>query len=448
MKVKLLKSAALTAFLAASLTLAHANTAPVTTQAPQGGAGGCATGSSLVDGQCVVTTTTVAPVAVAQAQEQESSVPTEGADPVAPTAASEEADTVTMLVGDFERQVAEVEAALAKQLEASKPEATAPEVPNTSKSEVTEENNNQEKDSNGSKEETEHKAENTESTDQEPKTGLTETTGKDESTGNNNEKGDEVETVEGKQPHVEKQTLPDADPEHSEDGTEHQAGEKDGLNKPDEEKSSLPKDEELGEHGKGGTSGAEEHHPVTDVQPQPDSQTQAGSNPVQTEDNTVQDEGGSGAGKAGSNGDGITDQEQPEGKARVPTADGEGDSSRPNGQSDVSGGSSAESGGGAGVGGDGAGGGVENNQPAAGPSEVSEDQNNDKGAKGETELNEKEAPEPVLESERGDSQENHQSTVSSGLDHQESGAGPARATEEEEEAEEEEEEEETDDDEE
>lgn len=128
MKVKLLKSAALTAFLAASLTLAHANTAPVTKQAPQGGAGGCATGSSLVDGQCVVTTTTVAPVAVAQAQEQESSVPTEGADPVAPTAASEEADTVTMIVGDFERQVAEVEAALAKQLEASKPEATTPEV--------------------------------------------------------------------------------------------------------------------------------------------------------------------------------------------------------------------------------------------------------------------------------------------------------------------------------
>lgn len=184
MKVKFLKSAALTAYLAASLALAHANTTPVTTQASQGGAGGCATGSSLVDGQCVVTTSvaTVAPVTVAQAQEQENSVPTEGADPVAPTAVSEEADTVTMVVGDFERQVAEVEVALAKQLEASKPEATAPEVIDTPKSEVTEENNNQEKDSNGSKEETEDKAANTESTDQEPKSGLTENTGKDEST--------------------------------------------------------------------------------------------------------------------------------------------------------------------------------------------------------------------------------------------------------------------------
>lgn len=115
MKVKFLKSAALTAFLAASLSFAQANTAPATTVAPQGGAGGCAAGSALVDGQCVVTTT-VAPVTVAQAEEATGSVPTEGTDPVAPTATLEEVDTVTMVVGNFERQVAEVEAALAEQL--------------------------------------------------------------------------------------------------------------------------------------------------------------------------------------------------------------------------------------------------------------------------------------------------------------------------------------------
>lgn len=87
MKVKLFKSAALTAFLAASLSLAHANptsSTPVTTS-NQASSGGCAAGSALVDGQCVVTTT-VAPVAVAQAQEQDNSVPTEGADPVSPSA--------------------------------------------------------------------------------------------------------------------------------------------------------------------------------------------------------------------------------------------------------------------------------------------------------------------------------------------------------------------------
>lgn len=85
MKVKFLRSAALTTLLAASLSLAQANQTPVTAIPAQGG-GGCATGSTLVDGQCVVTTT-VAPVAQAQAQEQQSSVPTEGADQVALTAA-------------------------------------------------------------------------------------------------------------------------------------------------------------------------------------------------------------------------------------------------------------------------------------------------------------------------------------------------------------------------
>lgn len=126
MKVKFLKSATLTACLAASLSFAQANTAPATTVAPQSGAGGCATGSALVDGQCVVTTT-VAPVAVAQAQEATGSVPTEGTDPVAPTATLEEVDTVTMVVGNFERQVAEVEAALAKQLANQNKPETQPE---------------------------------------------------------------------------------------------------------------------------------------------------------------------------------------------------------------------------------------------------------------------------------------------------------------------------------
>lgn len=118
MKVKFLRSATLTTLLAASLSLAQANQTPVTATPAQGG-GGCAAGSTLVDGQCVVTTT-VAPVVQAQAQEQQSSVPTEGADQGALTAAPEEAETASIVVSSFEKQVEEVALALAQKVSDNK----------------------------------------------------------------------------------------------------------------------------------------------------------------------------------------------------------------------------------------------------------------------------------------------------------------------------------------
>lgn len=110
MKVTFLKSAALTTLLAASLSFAHANGVPPVTTSSQAGSGGCAAGSALVDGQCVVTST-VAPVAQAQSQAQQDSVSTDGADPVAPTATSNEEEIATLVVDVVTRQVEAVVAA-------------------------------------------------------------------------------------------------------------------------------------------------------------------------------------------------------------------------------------------------------------------------------------------------------------------------------------------------